>query len=130
MPRGAGAQRSGPSLVSATRYRERMASVSPAGRRAADALGIVAIILAALILLPALMIFLIGLSPEMNAIWWLGIVLLPIMAFLGGAAVVIGVIGVVLRVRQHRNPVLSIIGLVLGVLLVLPMLWVLVGSTV
>lgn len=39
-------------------------------------------------------------------------------------------IGIVLRVRQHRNPVLSIIGLGLGVLLVLPMLWVLVGSTV
>ncbi len=107
-----------------------MASVSPAGRRATDALGIVAIILAAFILLPALMIFLIGLAPGMNAIWWLGIVLLPIMGFLGLVAVAVGAIGIVVRVRAHRSPILSIIGAALGILLVLPSLWVLFSPTV
>ena len=105
-----------------------MASVSPAGRRASDGFGIVAIILAAFILLPALMIFLIGLAPGMNAIWWLGIVLLPIMAFLGLVAAVVGTIGIVLRVRGGRRPTLSIIGAALGVLLVLPAVWVFFGS--
>ena len=76
------------------------------------------------------MIFLIGLAPEMNAIWWLGIVLLPIMGFLGLVALIIGVVGIVLRVRQNRNPVLSIIGASLGVLLVLPVVWVFFGSSV
>ena len=107
-----------------------MASVSPAGRRASDGFGIVAIILAAFILLPALMIFLIGLAPGMNAIWWLGIVLLPIMAFLGVVIVVVGTIGIVLRVRAGRRPTLSIIGAALGILLVLPVLWVLFSTAV
>lgn len=107
-----------------------MASVSPAGRRATDVYGIVAIILAAFILLPSLMIFLIGLAPEMNAIWWLGIVLLPIMGFLGLVALVVGIVGIVLRVRRHRNPVLSIIGAGLGLLLILPVLWVFFSSSV
>lgn len=107
-----------------------MASVSPAGRRATDVLGIVAIILAAFILLPALMIFLIGLAPEMNAIWWLGIVLLPIMGFLGLVALIVGIVGIVLRVRAHRTPVLSIIGTALGVVLVLPLVWLFLSSTV
>lgn len=107
-----------------------MASVSPAGRRASDGYGIVAIILAAFILLPALMIFLIGLAPGMNAIWWLGIVLLPIMAFLGLVAAIVGGIGIVLRVRAGRRPTLSIIGLALGILLILPALWVLFSPTV
>ncbi|WP_022879384.1 hypothetical protein [Microbacterium sp. B19] len=107
-----------------------MASVSPAGRRASDGFGIVAIILAAIILLPALMIFLIGLAPGMNAIWWLGIVLLPIMAFLGVVIVIVATIGIVLRVRAGRRPTLSIIGATLGVLLVLPVLWVLFSTSV
>jgi hypothetical protein len=107
-----------------------MASVSPAGRRASDGFGIVAIILAAFILLPALMIFLIGLAPGMNAIWWLGIVLLPIMGFLGLVAAIVGAIGIVLRVRAGRRPTLSIIGAALGILLVLPSLWLLVSPSV
>ncbi|KZE42439.1 hypothetical protein [Microbacterium sp. T32] len=107
-----------------------MASVSPAGRRASDGFGIVSIILAAFILLPALMIFLIGLAPGMNAIWWLGIVLLPIMAFLGLVIVIVGTIGIVLRVRAGRRPTLSIIGAALGILLVLPVLWVLFSTAV
>ena len=107
-----------------------MASVSPAGRRARAGFGIVAIILAAFILLPALMIFLIGLAPGMNAIWWLGVVLLPIMGFLGLVALVVGIVGIVLRVRQQRNPVLSIIGTALGAVLVLPVGWVFFSSAV
>ena len=107
-----------------------MASVSPAGRRASDGFGIVSIILAAFILLPALMIFLIGLAPGMIAIWWLGIVLLPIMAFLGLVIVIVGTIGIVLRVRAGRRPTLSIIGAALGILLVLPVLWVLFSTAV
>ncbi|MFG6279149.1 hypothetical protein [Microbacterium sp. 5K110] len=106
-----------------------MSSPSAAEQRATDSLGIVAVILAAFVLLPVLMIFLIGLAPGMNAIWWLGIVLLPIMAFLGIVALVIGAVGIVRRVRRHRTPVLSIVGAGLGLLLVLPGVWVLFSTT-
>jgi hypothetical protein len=52
------------------------------------------------------------------------------MGFLGLVAAIVGAIGIVLRVRAGRRPTLSIIGAALGILLVLPSLWLLVSPSV
>lgn len=102
----------------------------PDARRPVDVLGIVAVVLAALVLVPVLAVFLIGLIPEMNAIWWLGIVLLPVMTVIGALTIVLAILGIVLRSRRRLSAVPSIVGLILGILLIVPGVWVLLGSTV
>lgn len=102
----------------------------PPDARPVDVLGIVAVVLAALVLVPVLAVFLIGLIPEMNAIWWLGIVLLPVMTVIGALTIVLAILGIVLRSRRRLPAVPSIVGLVLGILLIVPGVWVLLGSTV
>lgn len=100
---------------------------STADTRPRDVLGLIAVILAAVAIVPALLVFLIGLIPEMNAIWWLGIVLIPIMGIAGVLALLLGIIGVIVAARRGGRFVLSIIGGVLGILLLLPIAAILFG---
>lgn len=102
--------------------------VFPPSRRPVDVLGIVAVCVAGAVLLPSLFVFLIGLIPSMNAIWWLGIVLLPILAMAGAVAIVLGIIGVVVGVRRRTRYVLSIVGGVLGILMIAPIAWLFFDS--
>jgi hypothetical protein len=99
---------------------------APASRR--DVLGMIAVVVGAAGLLPGLLVFLVGLIPSMNAIWWLGLVLIPLLAVLGVAALVLGVVGIVRAARRHGRFVLSVIGLVLGLVLVAPAAWLLLGA--
>jgi hypothetical protein len=95
----------------------------PAIRRPLDILGLVGVIIAAVALLPAVLVLLIGLVPEMNAIWWLGIVLIPILGFAGAVAIVLGIVGIIVAVRRRGRFVLSIIAIVLGLLAAFPIAW-------
>jgi hypothetical protein len=89
-------------------------------RRRADVLGIVAVILGLVGLLPSLAIFLIGLLPDMQMIFWLLIVTLPILGIAGVIALILGVIGIIVGVRRRTRYVWSIIGVVLGILMLVP----------
>lgn len=93
---------------------------APPQRRGVDVLGLIAVILAVVALVPTLVIFAIGLVPEMNAIWWLLIVLIPLLAIGAVIVLVLAVIGVVVGVRTHRRFALSVIGIVLGLVLLAP----------
>jgi hypothetical protein len=96
-----------------------------AARRPADVLGIVAVILSAVLLLPTLFVYLVGLIPEMNAIWWLGIILLPLLFVDGVIVIVLAVIGLIVAVRRGGRRVWSIVALGLGILMLVPALLVL-----
>ncbi|MGP3534601.1 hypothetical protein ACTU3I_07385 [Microbacterium sp. RD1] len=100
-------------------------SAAPRTRRPVDVLGIVAVCVAGIVLLPALAIFLIGLIPEMNALWWLGIVFIPLLAITGAVVVVLGGVGIGVAVRRRGRWVLSVVAVVLGVLMLMPLtlLW-------
>ncbi|WP_251454873.1 hypothetical protein [Microbacterium sp. Marseille-Q6648] len=97
------------------------ATAPAAPRRRADVLGIVAVILALVGLLPSLIIFLIGIAPEMQMIFWLLIVTLPILGIGGVIALILGVIGIIVGVRRGTKIVWSIIGVVLGILMLVPL---------
>lgn len=79
--------------------------------------------------MPSLLVFLIGLIPEMNAIWWFGIILIPFLGVAGIVAVVLAIIGVIVAVRRGTRFVLSIIGGVLGILLLLPIAAIFIGPS-
>lgn len=102
----------------------------PLPRRGIDVLGIVAVCLASLVVLPTLAVVLIGLIPEMNAIWWLGIVLLPLLVLDGALVVVLGAIGVVVGVRRRGPRAISIVAVVVGILMLLPPFLLWVGSAI
>ncbi|KQR23230.1 hypothetical protein [Microbacterium sp. Leaf151] len=102
----------------------------PSPRRGIDVLGIVAVCLASLVVLPTLAVVLIGLIPEMNGIWWLGIVLLPLLVLDGALVVVIAVIGVVVGVRRRGPRAMSIVAVVVGILMLLPPFLLWVGSAI
>lgn len=91
-----------------------------APRRRVDVLGIVAVVLGLVGLLPSLGIFLIGLLPDMQMIFWLLIVTIPILGIGGLLALVLGVIGIIVGVRRGARYVWSIIGVVLGILMLVP----------
>jgi hypothetical protein len=97
------------------------ATAPAAPRRRADVLGIVAVILALVGLLPSLIIFLIGIAPEMQMIFWLLIVTLPILGIGGVIALILGVIGIIVGVRRGTKIVWSIIAVVLGILMLVPL---------
>lgn len=102
----------------------------PAVRRPYDVLGIVAVCLGGIALIPGLLVFLVGLIPSMNAIWWLGIILIPLLGIAGAVVIALGVIGVIVAVRRGAPPAFSITGIVLGVILVAPIALLWFGSTV
>jgi hypothetical protein len=103
-----------------------IAATSAPARRPFDVLGLIGVIVGGLGVLPALLVFVIGLVPEMNAIWWLGIVLIPLLGITGLIALVLGVIGVVVGVRRRGRYVMSIVAIVLGVVSAAPisLLWI------
>lgn len=97
-------------------------------RRRVDVLGLIAVILAGVGLVPTLLVFLIGLIPEMNAIWWLGIVIIPLLAIGGIIVGILGISGVVLGIRRRTRYALSVIGVALGLLMLAPAAWVYLSS--
>lgn len=101
-------------------------AASVAARRPFDVVGLIGLVVGALGLLPALTVLLVGLIPEMNAIWWLGLVLIPLLGITGVIALGLGVIGVVVGVRRHGRYTLAIIAIVIGLVSVAPisLLWV------
>lgn len=91
------------------------------GHRTLDVPGLVAIIISAIALLPALIIFLIGALPtDARMIWWVGLWLAPVLSVVGVAVLALGVAGIVVAARRGTRFVLSIIGLVLAVVLIVP----------
>ncbi|MCJ1707669.1 hypothetical protein [Microbacterium sp. VKM Ac-2923] len=102
----------------------------PPRRRGVDVLGIIAVCLASLVTLPALGVFLIGLIPEMNAIWWLGLVLLPLLVLDGVVVVVLAIIGIAVGVRRRGPRSISIVALVVGILMLVPPFLLWVGSAI
>jgi hypothetical protein len=99
-------------------------------RRPVDVFGIVAVCVAGVALAPALLVFLVGLIPSMNAIWWLGIVLIPLIAIAGVLAAVLGVVGLVIGLRRRSRFVLSIVGIVLGLVLLFPYAYLFLSSSI
>jgi hypothetical protein len=89
-------------------------------KRPLDVLGLVSVILAGVLLVPSLGVFLIGLIPEMNPIWWLGILLIPLLGFGGAVVILLAVIGIVIAAQRRSRFVLSVIGVVLGLLMLTP----------
>ncbi len=107
------------------------ARVRPAPpRRRADVLGIVSVIIGVLGVLPSLVIFLIGLTPDMQMIFWLLIVTIPILGIGGVIALILGVIGIIVGVRRRTRYVWSIIGVVLGILMLVPIAVLYIGPSV
>lgn len=99
-------------------------------RRRVDVLGIIAVVVGLLGLLPSLVIFLIGVMPEMQMIFWLLIVTIPLLGFGGAIAVILGIIGIIVAVRRRTGFVWSIIGVVLGILMLVPIALLYFGPTV
>lgn len=94
---------------------------APVGaRRRTDVLGIVAVVIGLVGLLPSLVIFLIGLLPEMQMIFWLLIVTIPILGIGGAVALILGVVGIIVGAKRGTRYVWSIIGAVLGILMLVP----------
>lgn len=91
-----------------------------AARRPADVLGIISACIAAVVIVPTFAVFLIGLVPEMNAIWWLGIVLLPLLVLDGVVVILLSVIGLIVAARREGRRAWSIVALGLGILMLVP----------
>ncbi len=105
-----------------------MATAPASPRRPADVLGIVAVILAAVLVIPTLFVYVVGLVPEMNAIWWVGIILLPLLFADGVLVIVLSVIGLIVAVRRAGRRAWSIVALGLGILMLVPALLILMPS--
>ncbi|MFJ4038557.1 hypothetical protein ACIPVB_10770 [Microbacterium sp. NPDC090007] len=93
-----------------------------------DLLGIIGVAVAALVILPTGAVFVVGLIPEINAIWWLGIVILPLLLLVGAVVVVLAIVGIVLGRRRRGRTAFSIAALRLGILMLLPMVLLWSGS--
>jgi hypothetical protein len=88
-----------------------------------DAWGTTGVAIAAIAILPTVGIFLIGFIPDMNPIWWLGILLIPMLAVIGAVVLLLGVIGVAVGARRGTSYGLSISSIVLGVVMIAPIAW-------
>lgn len=94
-------------------------------RRPFDVLGLVAVILSAVLIVPTLFVYVVGLVPEMNAIWWMGIILLPLLFADGLLVIVLSVIGLIVAARRAGRRAWSIVALGLGILMLVPALLIL-----
>ncbi|MFE1643970.1 hypothetical protein [Microbacterium sp. P01] len=92
-----------------------------ASSRRSDVLGVVAVAIGLIALLPSLAIFLIGLLPDMQAIFWLLIVTIPILGIGGVTGLLLGAIGIIVGVRRRSRYVWSLIAVVLGALMLVPL---------
>jgi hypothetical protein len=105
------------------------APAPPTTRRRVDVTGIVAVIFGLVGLLPSLLIFMIGLMPDMQMIFWLLIVTIPIFGIGGAIALILGVIGIIVGVKRRTRYVWSVIGVVLGILMLVPVGLLYFGQT-
>ena len=101
------------------------ASEQPIRRRTPklDAWGTTGVAMAAIAILPTVGIFLIGFIPEMNPIWWLGILLIPMLAVIGALVLLLGVVGAVVGARRGTAYGLSIASIALGAVMIAPIAW-------
>jgi len=90
------------------------------GRRPADVVGIVAVVLAAIVLVPTLLVLLVGLIPDLNAIWWVGLFLIPLLLVGGPVVIAVAVVGLIVAARRGGRRAWSITGLGLGILMLVP----------
>ncbi|WJL94256.1 hypothetical protein QSU92_09615 [Microbacterium sp. ET2] len=89
-------------------------------RKGFDILGLIAVIIAMVGLVPTLFVFLIGLIPEMNAIWWLLVALIPMLGIGGALVLLLAIIGLIVGITRKRRYGLSITGIVLGLMMLVP----------
>jgi len=97
-----------------------MPAPQPARKKGFDVLGLIAVIVATVGLVPTLFVFLIGLIPEMNAIWWLLIAIIPLLGIGGALVLILAIIGLIVGITKKRRYGLSITGIVLGVMMLVP----------
>ncbi|TQK18109.1 hypothetical protein FBY40_0595 [Microbacterium sp. SLBN-154] len=107
-----------------------MPAPQPARKKGFDVLGLIAVIIAMVGLVPTLFVFLIGLIPEMNAIWWLLVALIPMLGIGGALVLLLAVIGLIVGITRKRRYGLSISGIVLGLLMLVPIGLLYFSSTV
>lgn len=87
----------------------------PASALRRSVLGLASIIVTGIGLAIVGVMILISLIPEMQAILWLLIVVIPIVMIAAFIGLVLGVIGIVVAVRRSQSPVFSVIGVVLAI---------------
>lgn len=97
-----------------------MPAPEPVRKKGFDILGLIAVIIAMIGLMPTLFVFLIGLIPEMNAIWWLLIALIPMLGIGGALVLLLAIIGLIVGITRKRRFGLSIAGIVLGLMMLVP----------
>lgn len=96
------------------------AVVSEAPRARRDTLGIIAVITAGVVIVAGPVLFLLGAFPELRGLWFLVVLLAPFVAAIGLVSVVVSIVGLVVAAKRGRRSVLSLVGLVLGCLIMLP----------
>ncbi|MGZ0711710.1 hypothetical protein ACWPKO_25595 (plasmid) [Coraliomargarita sp. W4R53] len=94
--------------------------------RTRSRLGLAAVIVAAVGLLPAAVLMLIALIPDMAVVLWFGIVVLPFVAVFGLAALIMGLIAL-FTARAGVSKTLPIVGTLLGAFALLAPLSLLLG---
>ncbi|WP_248239458.1 hypothetical protein [Microbacterium kunmingense] len=97
-----------------------MPAPEPVRKKGFDILGLIAVIIAMIGLMPTLFVFLIGLIPEMNAIWWLLVALIPMLGIGGALVLLLAIIGLIVGITRKRRFGLSIAGIVLGLMMLVP----------
>lgn len=97
-----------------------MPAPEPVRKKGFDILGLIAVIIAMIGLMPTLFVFLIGLIPEMNAIWWLLIALIPMLGIGGALVLLLAIIGLIVGITRKRRFGLSIAGIALGLMMLVP----------
>ncbi|MCI2956120.1 hypothetical protein MN032_00315 [Agromyces atrinae] len=96
-------------------------------KRRVSGFGIASLIVSALGLIPLVVVFLIGLIPDMMAIYWLLIVLGPFAAITALIATILGIIAVVLAARAHAPLALPITALLVGATTVVALSGIILG---
>ena len=94
-------------------------------RPRADALGIVALVIAALAFLPFPLLLLAGFVPALDGIGWYGLLVLPAATLVAGVALILSIVGVVAGTRARRPVAASVVALVVAVSALAPGLFVL-----
>lgn len=97
-----------------------MPAPQPVRKKGFDILGLIAVTIAMIGLMPTLFVFLIGLIPEMNAIWWLLVALIPMLGIGGALVLLLAIIGLIVGITRKRRFGLSIAGIVLGLMMLVP----------
>lgn len=97
-----------------------MPAPEPVRKKGFDILGLIAVIIAMIGLMPTLFVFLIGLIPEMNAIWWLLVAVIPMLGIGGALVLLLAIIGLIVGITRKRRFGLSIAGIVLGLMMLVP----------